>query len=317
MFYILMYALLTFTSFTILISSTTIFGDVAVLLLTSIVFFLMYKRYIKDLGGKEKAKAYHKSLINNDFVLKEEVVQSQDEAMENPIIYKDVSIDTSPVVINDKRFFVSAKRWRLLLFVFFMADLFTPYLSNWSFYIFSIMNFIMIFITMAPFVMESYHGFKRTGLKKVLQWTTFGVAAIFVLNVLNGYVFELVNFRPDSGNQTIIESMLQADFLRVTFQVTFTAAIIEELVFRGIFFRNLFTKNKFLAYVVTFLAFGVPHLLVGLIEGAGLSEFMYLPIYGGMGVIFAYIYSKTNSVFTAMGAHLINNLVSVIALLLV
>lgn len=317
MFYILMYALLTFTSFTILISSTTIFGDVAVLLLSAITFFLMYKRYINDLGGKVKAKLYHKSLINNDFYNEEDSVNLQDETIDNTVIYNVDSIDKSQVSINDKRFFVSAKRWRLLLFVFFMADLFTPYLSNWSFYIFSIMNFIMIFIAMAPFVMESYHGFKRTGLKKTLQWITFGVAAIFVLNIVNGYVFELVNFRPDSGNQTIIESMLQADFLRVAFQVTFTAAIFEEFVFRGIFFRNLYTKNRFLAYVVTFFAFGVPHLLVGFIEGAGLSEFMYLPIYGGMGVVFAFVYSKTNSVFTAMGAHMINNLISVIAILFV
>lgn len=331
MFYIVMYGLLAFGSITILTNTQPLMGDISVLLATFIIFFIMYKRYIKDLGGIDKAKAYYKRLLNINSVEEidvEEVVVKQeglDPQLEYEqaraelvkIAYKqdqstEVVNDGSEVVINDDRFFVSNKRWSLLLFIFFTSELITMYLSNWSFYIFSLINFALVFIIMTPFVIESLHGIKKTGLKKFLKWVVFGVVAIYALNIINNIIFEWIDFLPDSGNQEAVIQMLKDNFFRVAFEVTFTAAIFEEFVFRGVFFRNLYSKNKWLAYFVTFIAFGIPHLMVGFIDGAGMAEFMFLPLYGGMGVIFAYIYVKTDSIFTAMGAHFINNLISII-----
>ncbi|NLC54555.1 MAG: CPBP family intramembrane metalloprotease [Erysipelothrix sp.] len=332
MFYVLIYGLFAFSSLSVLASLNSPISDLLVLLMAVVTFFILYKRYIKDFGGIEKAKNYHRRLLNLTDI----------EHIDPPVIVEDANLeyeaakarlaaiafadtesytapnDGSKVIIGDSRFTVSKKRWGFLLFVFFIADIFTPYLSNWAFYIFSIMNFTAIFVALAPLAIESYHGFKQTGYKKTFKWISIGVAAIFALNLLNDFFFQVIDFEViESGNQAIIQMMLKDNFLRVAFEVTFTAAIFEEFVFRGIFFRNLYNKNKVLAYVVTFFAFGIPHLLVGFIEGAGYSEFLFLPIYGMMGVLFAYIYVKTNSIYTAMGAHFFNNLISVVLILFI
>lgn len=329
MFYIVMYGLLVFNSYIILQFSPGFTGDLLVLVLTLIIFVLMYKKYIKDFGGLEKAKKYHRKLLtafkrsnNFDQNFNNSTNQESDYEIAKKelfkIAYKIEDFENhnfygQEIIINDKRFMVSKTRWAFLIFTFLTTGIFTPYLSDWSFYIFSLLNFMIIFVALAPLVIESYHGFKKTGLKQTFKWMFLGVLMIFILNLINGAFFELFNFRPDAQNQIILEEMLHENFFRVAFNATFTAAILEEFVFRGIFFRNLYDKNKFLAYLTTFIAFGIPHLFAGLIQGAGLSELMFLPIYGSLGLVMAFVYSKTGSIFTAMGTHFINNLISILA----
>ena len=67
--------------------------------------------------------------------------------------------------------------------------------------------------------------------------------------------------------------------------------------------------------MTSFLAFGFPHLFLGFANGNGLSELIFLPLYGMMGVIFAYVYEKSNSIFVSMMAHFLNNLIAFFAII--
>lgn len=331
MFYVLLYSLLAFGSALLLDASNSFVTNIFVVLATIIAFYLMYKRYIQSFGGKAGFKEYYYRLLHIEDLVSVEENLINIEVNDNPDLKYDrakeeltkiineeekyeIPNDGRQVVINDSRFKVSSKKWFFLLYVYNMESLYTMALSDWAFYIVQILTFIMLGFVILPLLIESWHGLKRSGYKKVLMWMFIATITMLGLNVINGIFFELVGFEVlESANQILIDQMIADNFLRMAFEVTIVASIFEELIFRGIFFRNIYSKNKFLAYIVTFFAFGIPHLLIGFTEN-GISEFMFLPIYGLMGVIFAFVYDKTDSIYTAMGAHLLNNLISVVIL---
>lgn len=251
----------------------------------------MSKKYIKSYGGKQNFIDYHRNLVK--------INSSENEKSNtiNSVIYK-----------------VNYKKWLFFFYVYSISSIGFKDLNNTAYITVSILTIIMLALYILPLLLESWIGLKKSGIKYTLKWITLGVVLMFSLNYLNAIFFDLVGFESlESGNQLIIKSLLEDNFVRVIFEATILAAIYEELIFRGIFFRGFYQKSRILAYVMTFIAFGIPHLFIGLAQ-IGFSELYFLPIYGLMGVIFAYVYEKTGSIYTAMGSHLINNLLSILAI---
>lgn len=331
MFYVLMYSLLAFGSKIILEISQAFIANTVVVLFTIGIFYLMYKRHVNDFGGVAKFKQYHLHLINIEQA-DEKVEEIEQLTKENQYsrakqkLTKIVSVnniieqpfnDGSDVVIDDPRFVVDGKKWAFLLFIYNMEGIYVSLLTDLAFYIVSILTVGLLSFIIFPLLIESWHGLKNIGWKKTILWMILGALLLLVLNVANDIFFQIVDFEViESANQAVIEIMLKENFFRFAFEAIIMAAILEEIIFRGLFFRNIYGKNKLLAYTVTFFTFGMPHLLMGFIVGNGLSEFMFLPLYGMMGVILAFVYDKTNSIFTAIGAHFLNNLISIILIAL-
>ncbi len=79
------------------------------------------------------------------------------------------------------------------------------------------------------------------------------------------------------------------------------APIFEELMFRGLIFKNNKPLGEFFAIIVSGLFFGLWHQNLPQVCTTAL-----------MGMFFCFIYLKTKSIFPAMIAHFCNNLVAVI-----
>lgn len=228
-----------------------------------------------------------------------------------------------------RKTFVNYKQW-LFLYLIYNANQFISVglfrlthlnqsLLTSAYYYNTILDFIFIFVLLYPIVIESNIGFKKKGVLKIIGFALIAYISSLIFNGLYSYLIEILKIVPASGdsslNQQAVTELVRLTPIRTFMTVTFSAAIFEEFVYRGIGFRALLNKNRFLAYFTTFMAFGLVHLMVGFMDGSGLSEFVFLPIYGMMGVIYSYLYEKTESIYTPMLAHFINNFVAFILLL--
>ena len=93
-------------------------------------------------------------------------------------------------------------------------------------------------------------------------------------------------------------------------QSVILAPVLEELLFRGLVFRSLRDKSKWLAIFASSFLFGFLHIYSALFAG-DLSQLIYLLSYGGMGFAFSYAYEKRKTICLM---HMINNLVAIILL---
>ncbi len=90
------------------------------------------------------------------------------------------------------------------------------------------------------------------------------------------------------------------------FAIVFVAPFSEEIFFRGFLFGGLRPLTGFWpAAFLSGLIFAIPHAQVGLLIPFGL-----------IGVIFAYVYARTGSIFTSMSVHFMFNLLSFTLLVL-
>ena len=106
-----------------------------------------------------------------------------------------------------------------------------------------------------------------------------------------------------SGNQTSLNELLgQFPVFTLLLTVLF-APIVEELVFRGVFYRYFRSKGMlWLPMVLSATAFSLIHLGVALSAGH-LSELWFFPLYAALGVFLSYAYEKTGNVYGPILLH--------------
>jgi membrane protease YdiL (CAAX protease family) len=113
-----------------------------------------------------------------------------------------------------------------------------------------------------------------------------------------------------SGQENTLKSVRHAstaEFVPFAFTAAITAPIAEETFFRGYVFRAMTIRYGIpVGLVVSCIAFGMLHLLGGVTW-----EVLGLVAIGG---VLAYGYSRTGNPITNMTAHMLNNLIGLIAL---
>lgn len=120
-----------------------------------------------------------------------------------------------------------------------------------------------------------------------------------------------------SENQMQIANELSSHQLMTIFTALIYAPIVEEIVFRGVLFRNLRAKLSFgYAALISAFAFGLMHVFSALISG-NISDIWYLLVYGGLGFIFCYLYEKEKTIYAPMLLHLLNNGIAILFMLLI
>lgn len=117
-------------------------------------------------------------------------------------------------------------------------------------------------------------------------------------------------------NQEVVESVIHENPIKEVLSTSVNAAIMEELVFRGLSFRTLLHRNQFGAYAFNFIIFGLVHLEIGFVSGSGFSEFVFLPLYGFSEIVLAYAYKRSECNYSLIIlTDFINNFISVILIL--
>ena len=107
------------------------------------------------------------------------------------------------------------------------------------------------------------------------------------------------------------EGISRENFLWVALYISICNSFLEELLFRGILFRSVFQKSPVLAYILSMAAFSMIHLLgydYPSLGHWGLAFVQYLPA----GFFFAFAYHRSGSIYSAILAHMANNLLAML-----
>lgn len=140
-----------------------------------------------------------------------------------------------------------------------------------------------------------------------------GIVAHYGLNEL---VYRLVNLVISSRtnlNDTTISAQIDDAPRSTLLIVIFLAPFVEEVLFRGLVFGNLKNKSRVVAYVVSCLLFALLHVWQFAVNHQDVTYFLVMVQYLVPGVVLAWAYEHSGTLWTAIGVHAAVNALSVLA----
>lgn len=143
---------------------------------------------------------------------------------------------------------------------------------------------------------KNFKNFFSFGFKSWLLGLTIMIASTFIIQLIYPSVA--------SNEQAVQEALLQTP-IYIAFSTCILAPFTEEIIFRKAL-RKIF-NNNLIFIIISGILFGLVHNLTDLSNG----QILYMIPYGTFGVIFAYMYVKTNSIFVPMTFHFIHNTILV------
>lgn len=130
-----------------------------------------------------------------------------------------------------------------------------------------------------------------------------GFIAMIISNKIIISFFPVEIATNEQGVREIINSIPLISF----FSICIFAPISEEIIFRKSFRDCL--SGKWLFILVSGIVFGLLH-VIGSIKS--LYDLLYIVPYSSLGIAFAYIYYKTNNIFSSIFVHCLHNTILVI-----
>ncbi len=176
-----------------------------------------------------------------------------------------------------------------------------------------LIDFLFILIIFHRFLRDSFVAAWRD-IWNFVQAVVLGLVAYRAC----AWVFDLVMSYLLPGfsniNDTAISAMAGSSYLLTLIVVVFLAPLIEEVLYRGLVFRNLWRSSKVAGYLVSMAAFSAVHVL-GYIGTESLTTLVlcfvqYLPA----GLCLAWTYSKADNIFAPVIVHAVVNAIAIGAL---
>lgn len=135
-------------------------------------------------------------------------------------------------------------------------------------------------------------------IDKGLACWVIGLVIMVGANFILSYCFKTGGAK----NEEAVQSLISAAPLYMALDVCLIAPFNEEMVFRKAL-RDI-SFNKYLFIFLSFIIFGGAH-VIG--SASTLTDYLYIIPYGVLGGMFAYAYTKTDTIFTSMTFHMIHN----------
>lgn len=154
-------------------------------------------------------------------------------------------------------------------------------------------------------IKKDINDFKENGKKYISKYFIYYVIGAILMGVTNLIIQSITKINL-SGNEEQIRDLIKDYPLYMTIISVITAPFIEEIIFRKSL-KNIF-KLKYLFIVISGFIFGLLHISDFSNTGQILLGIPYII----MGIDFAYIYYKTDNVFTTMTFHIAHNLILLI-----
>lgn len=182
------------------------------------------------------------------------------------------------------------------------------------------LNFVL-YLTNFLFIAGIFHTFLRASL--VAAWRDIWN---FIQAVILGYVAYLAASKAmdflmsflvpgfSNINDAAIADLAKSNYILMLVGVVFLAPVTEEMLYRGLIFRELLHTSKAAAYLVSMAAFAAIHVL-GYIGSEDIGRLVlcfiqYLPA----GLCLAWTYTKADNIAAPMVVHAIVNAVAIGAL---
>ena len=163
-----------------------------------------------------------------------------------------------------------------------------------------------------------FHRFLRDSLVSAwrdkwnfLQAVVLGFVAFWACSKAFDWIVNLLHGELNNVNDSAVATMLRSNFLLMSIAVVVFAPLTEELLYRGLIFRNLWQRSKAAAYLLSMAAFALIHVLgyIGTTDPVTLllCFIQYLPA----GLCLAWTYSKADNIFAPILVHALNNAIAI------
>ncbi|KAF0507243.1 CPBP family intramembrane metalloprotease [Pediococcus pentosaceus] len=177
------------------------------------------------------------------------------------------------------------------LIIVYIAIAIAVIIFFWQFYRYKIKKNHSIYGDLPPRRVRT-----QTMLLMVLVWMIFMLFQIWYTNQFK------VNI---SANQLAIEKLFEKLPIWTFTDGVLVAPVMEELIFRGIFFELFFQTDQPVIKVIGVIVNAV---IFGALHDTGIN----FPIYAIMGAILAVTYMRTRDIKCSIGIHILNNFISFI-----
>ncbi len=177
-------------------------------------------------------------------------------------------------------------------------------------FVFFLINFIAILLI--------FHDFLGRALKQVAQHPAIFCQAVILgfvayyacSHAVEGVIRLLVPGFSNYNDQSIAAMLSDNHFLMVVGTVILVPPV-EECLYRGLIFRNLYGKSRWAAYIVSILAFAIIHILGYFGTYSPLELLMAFLQYLPAGLCLAWAYTKADTIFAPILIHAAINFVSI------
>lgn len=125
---------------------------------------------------------------------------------------------------------------------------------------------------------------------------------ILAIMYISNFIIMIITDGGIANNEQAIRDTFKVAPIYTFVSAVFFAPLVEELTFRQAI-RNLF-KNKWAFILVSGFVFGGLHVFS---DATVWTDYLYLIPYSTPGIVFAYLYTKTDNVFVPMSIHFVHN----------
>ena len=179
------------------------------------------------------------------------------------------------------------------------------------------LNFLLYAAGAAALTVQCF-GFLRRDFRslcgrqgKVLRTVAAAYGAVLLCNLLVSLLLGLLLPEENPNNAAVME-LAARDWGKVAVMTVLLAPLVEELMFRGGFFGLLSRRSRILAYGASMLLFSVYHTWPYALEDP--RNWLYLLQYLPASFALCRCYEKTESIWSSILFHILNNGVSLLAL---
>ena len=181
---------------------------------------------------------------------------------------------------------------------------------NFVFYLINFMAMLLIF-----------HEFLGSSARQVLQHPAYfcqavilGFVAYYACNWATAWLVRLLVPGFANYNDEAIAAMSKGNYFLMVIGTCVLVPPVEECLYRGLIFRNLYGKSRWAAYIVSILAFAIIHILGYIGKYSALELLMAVLQYLPAGLCLAWSYAKADTIFAPVLIHAAINAISINAL---
>ncbi len=138
-----------------------------------------------------------------------------------------------------------------------------------------------------------------------------GLIGLYGLNELVYRLTNLIFTNRTNLNDTTISAQIDDAPHMTLLIVIFLAPFVEEVLFRGLVFGNLKNKSRAVAYLVSCLLFALLHVWQFAVVNQDITYFLLMIQYLVPGLMLAWAYEHSGTLWTAIGLHAVANALSV------
>ena len=178
---------------------------------------------------------------------------------------------------------------------------------NFLFYLINFMAMLLIF-----------HNFLGNSARQAVQHPMLLIEAVilglvfyYICMYLTMHIVELLVPNDTNYNDEAIFAMRRGNSFLMLIATVVLVPPAEECLFRGVIFRNLYGKNKVMAYSVSILLFAVIHILGYIGKYAPLELAMAVLQYLPAGLFLAWSYARSNTIFAPIFVHAAINYITI------